>query len=195
MSRDKKFDLTESNTHGGMTDVMVDIETTGLNTKENAIVQIGAQKFNIESGALGDKFIINVAILEGRTWMESTRAWWDSQDKEIREGVFDKPYAADVALNAFANWCFPTNSLRFWGKGGHFDYPFIEGYFSELKIPNPFFYRVATDMNSFVRGMYYPRAIQEVTYDDSGDAHNALADAENQLKYLQAHIANVRANA
>lgn len=188
MNRDKKFDLTQTGTHKGMTDVMVDIETTGLDVKTNAILQIGAQKFNLHTGETGDKFVINMSILEGRTWMESTRQWWATQDKAIRDGVFEDPYSPSVAMNAFANWCYPHNSLRFWGKGGHFDYPFIEGYFRELGIPDPFFYRVATDMNSFLRGLHYPNPIPKVPYKDVGGAHNALSDAINQLSQVQAHL-------
>ena len=194
MKKDSKFDIDVSPKHGGMTDVMVDIETTGLNTQQNAIAQIGAVKFNAQTGQTGDKFVVNVDInaMPSRVWMPSTKAWWDKQDKRVREGVFEKPYAPKVALKAFASWCAPLNSLRFWCKGLHFDYPYIEGYFEELRVMNPFFYRNAVDMGSFIDGLYFPKARQTVVYKDVGDAHNALSDAINQLGLVQEHIRQAR---
>jgi len=194
MSKDKRYTITESGVHKGMTDVMIDLETTGLDPLKNAIAQIGAVKFNARTGKVGESFCINVDVdaMEGREWMPSTRKWWESQDKAIRDGVFENPYSPTIALNAFANWCFPLNSLRFWCKGLHFDYPFVESYFRELGIPTPFHYRQAEDMGSFIDGLYFPLPRQEVNYKDVGGAHNALSDAINQLAELKAHIAQAR---
>lgn len=199
MSKDKQYSINESGVHKGMTDVMVDLETTGLDPHNNHIAQIGAVKFNYLTGAVGESFCINVDInkmpkREGlqRHWMPSTKHWWNRQDKSIREGVFEKPYDPKIAMNAFMNWCFPLNSLRFWCKGKHFDYPFIESYLRELGVPNAFHYRQVEDMGSFIDGLYFPEPRQVVKYKDVGDAHNALSDAINQLAELKAHINQAR---
>ena len=194
--KDKRYSINEDGVHKGMTDVMVDLETTGLDPNKNAIAQIGAVKFNYLTGKVGEKFCINVDVdaMSSRQWMPSTQKWWASQDKAIREGVFEKPHAPSVALNAFMNWCYPLNSLRFWCKGKHFDYPFIEGYLRELNIPNAFHYRQVEDMGSFIDGLYFPKPRQTVLYKDVGGAHNALSDAINQLAELKAHIKQARSD-
>lgn len=182
------------NVHKGMTDIMIDIETTGRNALENSMVQIAGKKFNISTGEIGeDMFVANLGRLKGRVDDPDTMNWWGRQDKAIREGVFENPLEASVVMNAFADWCYPQNTLRFWGKPTHFDFVFVQSYFDTLKIPNPFHYRMARDMNSYIAALYESRGVKrppdsEVPYKDVGGAHNALSDVINQISELFAHV-------
>lgn len=93
-----------------------------------------------------------------------------------------------AVINAFAEWCYPEGQMRFWSKPTTFDFMFLASYFEDNNLQNPFHYREATDLNSFLRGLYYPSNINEIEVPFSGDAHNALADTLHQLKVLFAHL-------
>ena len=185
-----------NNVHKGMTDIMIDIETDGRNALKNSMVQIAGKKFNIHTGEIGeDMFIANLKPLEGRVQDPDTMDWWSRQDVTIREGVFENPLDAGLVMNAFADWCYPQNTLRFWGKPTHFDFVFVQSYFDELKIPNPFHYRMARDMNSYIAALYHPKMRppdEQVPYNDVGGAHNALSDVINQISELMAHEKHAR---
>lgn len=177
--------------HKGMTDIMLDIETDGRNALKNSIVQLAAKKFNLLTGELGhDLFVANLKPLPDREQDPATMQWWSRQDKKIREGVFENPLDPSLVMNTFADWCYPQNTLCFWGKPTHFDYVFVQSYFDELKIPNPFHYRIARDMNSFIAGLHHPKerpSQDEIIYKRLGGAHNALTDVINQISELLAH--------
>lgn len=179
------------NKHDGMTDIMIDIETDGLDARKNSMRQLAAKKFNFKTGQIGkDIFIANIKPLVGRVEDPNTMEWWAKQDSTIREGVFENPLDTAMVINAFADWCYPQNTLHFWGKPTHFDFVWIQSYFEELKIPMPFHYRMAKDMNSVITGLYHPKdrpPDEEVPYEDIGGAHNALSDVINQISELLAH--------
>lgn len=82
----------------------------------------------------------------------------------------------------------PSNTLRFWSKPSHFDYVFVSGYFRDFGLDNPFHYRQATDLNSFLRGMYAPDPMPELDVPFVGDAHDAIYDAAHQIKILFKHM-------
>lgn len=169
------------------TDIMVDLETGGLDPTRNPILQIAAVKFNYKTGAVcHDMFDMCLDIPHNRGWSESTREWWMKQRQDILIDILTRAQPWKMVIEAFARWSYPSGSLRFWSKPTHFDFTMLSSYFNDADIPNPFSYREATDMNSFLRGLFDPEAKpDERSFGPvEGAAHNALDDVLHQIKIL-----------
>lgn len=181
------------------TDVMVDIETTGVNPDRNAIIQIGAVKFNRHTKEVCSNFFkASLTMPAWRNWDQSTLQWWVRQ-KEVLNQILatQRPYAE--VMSEFQQWIVdPATSdrnIRFWSKPTHFDFMFISSYFADLGLANPLSYREATDMNSYIRGMYAPNEVDqefEKTIVHNGAAHDGLEDCFYQLKVLFAHMERMK---
>lgn len=182
-----------NNQWGHFTDVMVDIETTGVQPDKNAIIQIAAVKFNLSKGTISpDFFNMSLEIPRGRYWDEGTRRWW-SDKPTVYADIVSRAQDPKAVMEAFLEWARPHQSLRFWSKPTHFDYMFVSSYFSDYDMPNPFSYRDATDLNSYLRGLYAPFAVDKLDIPFDGDAHNALDDTIYQIKMLLVHCNHVMA--
>ena len=177
-------------------DFMIDLETTGTDPRYGAVIQIAAVRFNYheESVDTSSMFDRCLTIAPGRFWDESTRDWWHKPDKikvlrQIQMRAED-PY---TVLKDFQQWAgtAPSQPHRFWGKPTHFDHSFISSYFNQFGMFNPFHYRYARDMNSFMAGMRgspeAPNVEGEIEF--VGDVHNGLHDALHQIKMLF-HVKN-----
>ena len=177
------------------TDVMVDIETTGVNPDRNAIIQIGAVKFRRDTREVCPNFFkASLTMPKWRSWDQGTLQWWSKQ-KEVLNSILvaQRPYQ-DV-MDEFQTWLVDplesARNIRFWSKPTHFDYMFISSYFSDLDMINPLSYREATDLNSFIRGAYHPNPVDmelEQSIVHNGAAHDGLEDCFYQLKLLFAHL-------
>lgn len=177
------------------TDVMVDIETTGLNHNNNAILQIAAVKFNLEKDTVSPVFFDRCLMMPPqRYWDEGTRNWWlkSPEMRETLQGILGRGEDPLTVLEAFAQWAGPNT--RFWGKPTHFDFSFLQNYFESFDRAMPFFFRDANDMNSFIRARYWPNEAPnlERELEFVGSAHNALHDALHQVKVLFAHRDNTK---
>jgi DNA polymerase III alpha subunit (gram-positive type) len=166
-------------------DVMVDIETTGTQPEHTAIIQIAAVKFNLAERKLDTANMFNRCLLipEGRFWDESTREWWGQQKRSILQEIYAKMEDPAKVMQDFGNWAgySPTEPLRFWAKPTSFDYSFTQSYFRQFGVMNPFHFRYAVDMNSFIRGLARDSSVETFRNDFQGDAHNALFDVINQI--------------
>lgn len=172
-----------------MRDIMVDLETTGIGPDRTAVIQIAAVKFDLETQEVESTFFDRcMRIPPHRSWQEDTRDWWLKQKRSIIEGIFRRMEDPREVMEDFVDWCYPRGSLRLWAKPSHFEYPFIESYCRDLGLINPFHYREVTDLNSFLRGKYYPEPVAEIDVPFSGDAHNALHDTLHQIKILFTHM-------
>jgi len=170
-------------------DVMVDIETTGLNPDRAAILQIAGVRFDLKNGRVDSKtFNQSLAIPLTRHWHEGTRDWWLRDKAELLERIMSNAQDPKLVLQRFSEWALwgsEGQTLHFWAKPTHFDYAFIRSYLTDFDVVNPFHFRMANDMNSFIRARYYPEdppSFDEIEFD--GDAHDALADVWHQLKIL-----------
>jgi len=177
------------------TDVMVDIETTGLQPDRHAILQIAAVRFNAETREVDPQFFDKCLTMPAyRSWDEGTRRWWSQQSPTVYNSIISRaePYADIMAQ--FQQWYNENPNIRFWAKPTHFDFMFLASYFSDCDLASPMNYRTAKDMNSFIQGLYgHEEVPQDVEAGVSidGAAHNALNDCFWQLKVLFAHLDNV----
>ena len=170
------------------TDCMVDIETTGTSPDRGAILQISAVKFNLAERKVCHKFFDKcLSIPPHRGWDEDTRAWWNRQKPATLKEIMARQEPYRDVVQQFAQWAYQTPSLRFWSKPTTFDYMFVASYMKDENLFNPFHYRKATDLRSYLDGMYAPEGLKdgfESEVEFTGEAHNALADTLHQLKVL-----------
>ncbi|WP_419902160.1 3'-5' exoribonuclease domain-containing protein [Kiloniella sp.] len=170
-------------------DVMVDIETTDTMPDRGAIIQLAAVRFNLEKRTVDAKDMFDrcLKMPPTRRWGEDTRKWWSEQNQEVYRSITSRAEDPGLVMKDFCTWAYPQDSMRFWGKPTHFDFSFVASYCTDYGLHNPFHYRHANDMNSFLRGIYHPREVDEVDFQFEGDAHNAIHDVLNQIKYLFLH--------
>lgn len=177
-------------------DVMVDIETTGTAPNRSNIIQIAAVKFNYDTGEVCHEFFDRcLHLVPWRSWDEGARIWWNQQKRSILEGITARSENPVGVMNLFIDWV-GFNGARLWAKPSHFEYPFIESYCTDFNLPNPFDYRSAIDMRSFIRGglgsFEISSEIENIPF--QGDAHNALHDTLHQLRVLFAARERINAS-
>mgnify|MGYP000875925704 CR=1 FL=1 len=170
------------------TDVMIDLETTGLLPDRAGILQIGAVKFNLKERTVSpDMFYKSLTLPPHRFWEQSTQQWWLKQKSGQLQGILQKAEPYRDVINQLADWGYQNPGLRMWAKPTHFDYMFLASYFADEGLPNPFHYRVARDLNTYLEGIFYPnevpKAITDMPFTGEG-SHDALSDAIHQLEVL-----------
>lgn len=170
-------------------DVMVDIETTGTRPDRHAILQIAAVRFNFDRKQIDTQNIFDrsLCIPPWRSWAEDTREWWMKQP-HVLEDIQSRAIDPANVMQEFFEWSLEYPGVRFWAKPTTFDFMFIAGYFDDFGLANPYSYRHAQDLNSFVRGLYRGKEVPEVVLGNYGDAHNAKIDCLLQLDFLFQHM-------
>ncbi|BCJ91740.1 hypothetical protein IZ6_24750 [Terrihabitans soli] len=164
------------------TDVMVDIETTGVAPDDSAIIQIAAVRFNLEERTVDSTDMFNrcLSIPPKRFWDEGTRHWWSKQKASVFQEITSRAEDPATVVQALADWA-GYKGLTFWAKPSHFDFMFVESYFKQFNIPSPFHFRNTIDQNSFIRGLGRSSNLPKVQVEMAGDAHNAIFDVLNQI--------------
>lgn len=166
--------------------IMVDLETTGTNPVDNAVIQLAGVRFNLEHAEIDmTMFDQALAIPPGRYWSEDTREWWGMQDPHIIQGIYARMRDPATVVREFARWAVEGADgaeVVLWAKPSHFEYPFLESYFSSFGVAKPFHYRKVEDLNSWCRARGLPDLAHEINV--QGDAHNALHDVLHQIQVL-----------
>lgn len=176
-------------TLGGFPDVMVDVETTSTSPDRGAILQLGAVRFNKDTQKIDhDMFNRCMTIPPTRHWGDGTKEWWASQRQDVYEDIIARAEPPEIVMKAFFDWSCEWPNPTFWAKPLSFDFPFTAGYFRDYGYQNPYHYRKARDLNSYVEALHYPERVPEVTPSDLGPAHNALNDCLMQIEHLFQHI-------
>lgn len=173
-----------------MTDLMVDVETTGTNAQYAGVIQIGALPFNYETQEIGTPFNRCLSMAPNRFWSESTRQWWGRQKRTVLEDILRRAEDPAVVFRDFHQYvCGFDNPVRFWAKPLSFDWPMISTHMEQFDLAMPFRYHEARDMRSHISGLHGQGGNVDMDHITAvGDAHNALFDCVLQLKQLFAAI-------
>lgn len=174
--------------------VMLDMETTGLDQANNAIIQIAAVKFNLRTMAISPDFFNRcLMIAPKRYWEEQCRAWWAKRDPSILKDIWNRMEDPKAVLQGLADWAGP--GMTMWAKPTHFDHSFLDSYYKQFDMQIPFVFRVARDMNSFIDGRYFPLTPPdwERTLKFDGQLHNAIDDVLHQVKVLMTVVEDTKA--
>lgn len=168
-----------------MEEMMVDIETTGLQPNRNAMIQLAAVKFDLRENKIGGIFNASLTIPPNRSWDEDTREWWLRDKRHILQRILaNGRYYKDVMAD-FASFC-SDGSYRFWSKPLSFDFPFIQSYCYDYETPMPFRFWESVDLRAWARGRFEASGAplfsdKDVPFD--GEEHDALNDTLHQVKY------------
>lgn len=173
-----------------MNQLMIDIET--LSTSKNAaIVSIGAVFFNIETGELGRTFYQLVSqkscVDLGLEVNAETLAWWQKQDDEVRIAL-NSINGVHLAVALYNLTSFISSECGdkavVWGNGPSFDCAILATAFNAVDMKLPWRYsneRCVRTMVELGRTLLNVDPKHEKMI---GTAHNALADAEHQARYV-----------
>lgn len=166
-----------------MKHVMLDLETLGT-TADAVILSIGAVKFNLESNAISeDGFYASVSIdsnlMAGRIVSEDTLLWWMEQSREAREVFYEAKGSLDRALENLSDW-FGDDDYCVWSNGADFDIPILAHAYAQLKMELPWRFYNTRCVRTYKSLPCASRVAKPV------NDHNALRDAINQARYVQA---------
>lgn len=188
---------------GNFKDIMVDIETTGTTPETTSIIQISAVRFNLQEQTLDTESMFDRCLWPApkRFWDEDTRQWWMGKNLGVYQMIAKRMEDPAAVIKDFRDWAKETDDgefnepIRFWSKPTTFDFMFLASYFDQYGHDNPFFYRAACDVNSYIRGLAGdPNANCNIVQFD-GAAHNAIIDVLNQIKNLFAAVNHYKGEA
>lgn len=174
-----------------MTDMMVDVETTGTNPHTAGIIQLSAIKFNYDTGEIGELFDRCPVQLPFRNWSDSTREFWLGGNRKVYESIVIRAEPAEPVYKDFVKYAShdaPDGGYRFWAKPVTFDWGFVSSHLEQLALPMPFSFRIARDLNTFCAALKgnpeHPDIESGVEF--HGDKHNGLHDCAFQIDCLMA---------
>lgn len=168
-----------------MTDIMVDIETTGTNPDRHGMIQLAAIQFNFDTEEIGPIFNRCLDLPSNRGWSESTRSWWAQQTPGIFQGIVSRAEDPIKVMNDYFDFARnPDRPLRFWSRGS-FDFNFVESYLNQFCLPMPHNFWEFRELRSFIAGLNGTADEPRLDWITApGAAHDALHDCVVQLKRL-----------
>ncbi len=168
------------------TDVMHDIETTGVSPDHSGMIQIAAVRFNIETGEVDPNvFSRCLAMAPGRYWDESTRDFWMKKNVGVYRQIVAQMEDPATVMASYIEWARAVPDVRFWSKPLSFDWPIIASHCRQFGHEMPFFYRHARDVNTFIASRKGLADHVDMSHIEmNGPAHEALTDCVYQIKCL-----------
>ncbi|HEY3987179.1 3'-5' exonuclease [Cedecea sp.] len=177
-----------------MNHLMIDLETMG-NKPAAPIVSIGAVFFDPQSGELGAELYVPVnldsAMAQGATPDGDTILWWLKQSAEARSAICtDDTWHIAEALSELSSFISRHSDnpryLKVWGNGASFDNVILRSAYERAGQTCPWQFWNDSDVRTIVllgkQLGFDPK--HDIPFD--GVAHNALADAIHQAKYVSA---------
>lgn len=175
-----------------MNHLMIDIET--LSTAKNAaVVSIGAVCFEPLTGEQGATFYRTVTghscQAYGLVVDPETVKWWQKQSPEAA-AVLTCPEATGInlVLEELADFIYQNQPdgqhMQVWGNGPSFDCTILTSAFSACGIRLPWRYNNERCCRTMVELGRSLLNIDPKHHQMAGVAHNALADAQHQAKYI-----------
>ena len=175
----------------GPINVMVDLETLGTSSN-SVILSIGAVVFfpdelcldlSVEQRQVSEQtFYVEIDPNQGRQIDISTLKWWFTQETKC---PINGQVQLGQALQDFVNWLAMVSEgdfdrLIMWANGTDFDISLLGSAFAQFGAKPVWKYSNVRDYRTVVK-MFG----SEVEKPDGAVAHNALADAQWQVSYLQ----------
>lgn len=170
--------------------VMIDLETLGT-TADCMILSIGAVRFNEKE--IDDEAFYRVVTIESnmdsyRTFSGSTIRFWMRQGGAARADLFSEDAAGNpigvelgTMLAEFRKWFSETPDALAYGNGSDFDLAILSHAYGQIGQKAPWKFWNSACFRTIKRdAKHVPVPPKE------GTAHNALADAMNQARHLQA---------
>lgn len=164
---------------------MVDLETLGT-AADSVICSIGAVKFDLDSDALDNAgFYASVSVDSNlemkRRIQEATLIWWMKQPTEAQHVFHEGKQTLRTALVELSDWI-GDDSYQVWSNGADFDLPMLSHAYTQHQIEIPWDF---WNSNCFRTYKKLPHA-RQVKFTPIGVKHNAMTDALNQARHLQA---------
>ncbi len=176
-----------------MNDIMIDLETLGT-CNNSAILTIGACRFDIETGEIGQTFQIGIEPENNLDYGEidpQTVLWWMVQTvsakAEILNTLRDNAEPIDVALDMMSEVLKISNDSIMWSNGATFDLVILRSAYKRTKSICPWEYWQERDVRTIVdlgRRLHDFDPKKQMPF--VGTEHNALDDAVHQAKYVSA---------
>ena len=168
------------------THVSLDLETLGTSS-DAPILSVGAVKFDLKTGELGDTYYRRVSLesaLKNRNLEADTLKWWMKQPEEARLEIVKNGRSMPnmlVELQEFITG--PSRNMKYvypWGNGATFDISILESAYRQYDLTIPWKFWNVRDLRTIVA------VAEELAFFDKsaivrkGVHHNALDDAIHQ---------------
>lgn len=178
-----------------MNDIMIDLETLGSGNNA-AILTIGACRFDINTGQIGQTFHIGVNpenMIDYGEIDPETVLWWLMQTvsakAEILNTLRDNAEPIDVALDMMREVLKITDKDKMWSNGATFDLVILRSAYKRTQMICPWQYWNERDVRTIVdlgRRIHSYDPKKELPF--VGTEHNALDDAIHQAKYVTVNL-------
>lgn len=164
---------------------MIDCETLGV-VADAVILSIGAVKFDLDTNDMDDAgYYASISVESNletkRRIQEDTLIWWMNQSAEARTVFTEPKETLRESLVGLSDWV-GDGGYEVWSNGADFDLPMLNHAYVSLGIEIPWGPWSANCMRTYKK---LPGAKAFGT-EFVGTKHNALTDAVNQVKKLQA---------
>jgi DNA polymerase III epsilon subunit-like protein len=164
-----------------MTNVMIDIETMG-NQSFSSILSIGAVRFDLKTGEIGDKFYTTIDLESclhmGLLINADTLKWWMKQNDQAKKDLFDgDQLPINQALYLLSQFINKKDIV--WGNSARFDCGILSDAYNKCRLPLPWDFRDERCVRTLVS--FYPKmkSGEKMT----GTYHNAIDDCIHQINY------------
>lgn len=186
-----------------MRDIVIDLET--LDTADTTIVpSIGAVVCDLEAGTFGETFHVRLdvdqQIKDGYTFSASTLAFWLKQNNDARGylvDILDRKtvlVSRDEAFRQLHAFIKNVKNAYVWGNGATFDLGICIAQWGKDNLP--WQYWAEQDVRTVVA--FAKRTMGLTCKDEAqfdGTAHDPVADAMHEAKYLMAYFRETRQRA
>lgn len=161
---------------------MLDLETMGTEPG-CSIVSIGAIQFDLETGAIGNKFYSSVSLKSctdvGLTLSPQAIMWWMEQNENARLKLKEDQTDLATALQLFSNFLATNNLTIVWGNSASFDCSILAACYRKLNLDVPWMYFHEKCYRTIIK--LFPSNQKKK---DSSKAHDPIYDCEYQIGVL-----------
>lgn len=177
-----------------MINIMIDIESTGLDANNNAMIQLGAVAFDIEKREIGESFCECLSIPVDRHWDRETHQWWYDTNKEMLAKILDNGRKHTKVLEEFKEYVESFGEdVLFWSNHT-IDWEFVNSYYKREHIENPFGYASFRDVSSYLEAFVPGNVKKYSPLADKKLEHDALYDCLLQIDWIFNTVDKTRGN-